>query len=130
MADFADCRQGQGIFRAFQLFGRSPGIIVEMAFAVSRCEMGAFVEVLSPRVVGTVFGRGPLDAVVLDHFFIAGAGEFRAQGTHFVPNLFRIVVMHGIAHGRRHEAEDFPVCLAARLGFDELADALETAGAS
>ena len=35
--------------------------------------------------------------------------------------------MHGIAHGRCHEAEDFPVRLAARLGFDELADALEAA---
>ena len=126
VADFADCRQGQGVFGTFQLFGRRPGV-VEMAFAVGRSKMSALVEILCPRIIRAVFRAGPLDAVVLDHLFIAGTGEFRAQGAHFVPNLFGIVVMHGIAHGRCHEAEDFPVRLAARLGFDELADALEAA---
>lgn len=85
------------------------------------------MKVLRALVVGIFCVTGPLDAVIGVHFFIGRARKFGAEGTHFVPNFFGIVVVHGIAHGIGQETEDFPVRLAVRLRFNQFADALEAA---
>ncbi len=75
-----------------------------------------------------ILGRArPLHALEIGHLVVADPGIERTERTHLVPDLFGVVVLHGITHGGRHQREDRPVRLHVLGGRHRLVEALEAA---
>ena len=109
MAYFTDCRQGQRVFRRFFFLYRCEGKEEETTFTVRFIKDRILVEILCTLVFRIRRIARPLDAVVGLQFFVRSARILRCERDHFIPDFFRIVVMHGIPHRRCNETENFPV---------------------
>ncbi|MNE59812.1 hypothetical protein D3C80_1549300 [compost metagenome] len=125
MAHFAYRRQHERELIAELIDRRSPFTGKELRFATGPREFPAFVQIRGTRMIQR-WAR-PLNVSQVRHLLVGSAVIDRTQLTQFVPDFLRVVVVHRVTHGRRHQADDLPVRLHIAHRFHCFIEALEAA---